>query len=148
MVLCGIGIQTLDMLQRYLLTELPTSSPNFSSLWLGGLTYHPVYYLRIYNSLIGSAHLCQLYREERKFHLTGVVIGTDPSDEKAACNSLYLQLSALITKAKQIMIQLRSQQTTRATSMVHPSIVALLVAICGPQLVPAKETDSPQCLII
>jgi hypothetical protein len=161
-IICKIGIQTLDLLQRYLNTQLTpssltgggdpedatntTSMMKDSSLWLGGLTYHPVYYLRIYNSLIASAHLCQLYREERKVHFVGV--GTNLAEEKAACEFLFTHLSTLITRAKQIMIQLKTSRDGDACSMIHPAIVALLVAICGPQFSPPQEVDASLCQIL
>lgn len=144
-----MGIQTIDLLLNYLhqqpsqqQQETPSPSQGAStptalvamdsSLWLGGLTYHPIYYLKIYHTLIGSAHLCQLYRHERKLNLPCHDSNTSVGD-KDAIYGLFPLLLTLITKAKRLLIELRSQPNN--SLIIHPSIISLLVAISGPNYI-------------
>ena len=170
-LLCNAATQTLTLLKEYVLQELQEEgcskggTPN--ALWLGGLTYHPVYYVKIYNSLIGAAHLCHLYRQGRPplsstlLQPTDPISGGDRSEEQQACAALFTQLSEVVTKAKWLIIQLRNrygdedpcqassnEDSQRVSCMIHPSIISLLVEICGPSMSQSLDADSSLCSIL
>jgi hypothetical protein len=156
-LLCQAATQALTVLQEYLqqqqsLQESHKGDTDPTALWLGGLTYHPVLYGKIYNSLIGAAHLCYLYREGRPSFSSSLTLtadpiaGSTPSPEEQARAALFPLLLVVITKAKRLMIQLRTHHgdeeprqaagaaadQERGSCLIHPSVISLLVDICGP----------------
>jgi hypothetical protein len=170
-LLCHAALQTLTLLQQYLQQQQlklqgqdgSLGSTDSTALWLGGLTYHPVLYGKLYNSLIGAAHLCHLYRKDRpslsSTLLSESTLGSPSAEDQEACAALFPLLLAVVTGAKQLMVQLRNQHgaatslppaadnedSQRVICLVHPSIVALLVEICGEPSPQSPESSSPLC---
>lgn len=160
--ICKIGILTLNILQEYLNQQLSNNDGNSlernvlkDQIWIGGITYHPVYYIKFYNSLIGSVYLLQQFRQSKKLDLqfeNELNISTNETD---AIHALFPLLLTLRTKARNLLSQMNSKhfideqdKLKQVNGIIHPILISLIIEISGSDLVEIAEPDQPLCLIL
>ena len=115
-----------------------------------------MYYIKFYNSLIGSVYLLQQFRQSTKLHLEFESELNSSKNEMDALYALFPLLLSLRTKARDLLSQLNSRnydeeeedRFKQINGIIHPLLVSLLIEIGGYDQIEQVEPDQPLCQIL
>lgn len=130
---------------------------SYDQIWIGGITYHPVYYIKFYNSLIGSVYLLQQFSQSKRLNLQFESELNSSTNETDAICALFPLLLTLRHKARNLVSQMNSknyngdgdeEKFKYINGMIHPMLMSLLIEIGGSDQIEQIESGQPLCQIL